>query len=275
MPASFPAAIKSFVRLIAGVTTMQSTQVNQAYDEIEAIEGALRGTVPADVSISGSLAAGGSAGVAEIGEDGTLRLAGDAMAWDDILPYAVNPGTGLTALGSETYKTTPFRWYFWSDNNAADETYQAFWQIPHRISEGSALSLHLHYVPSANGSGGNNTVILRVQVLAANINSAYGSVSQTDYTLTVGAADADKHLLLELDDLSGMQLSGDVCVAVTRLSKTSGSDNYTGKIYLRFIDWHGQIDKLGSDTEYTTSALLTDDNGAPLTDDLGRLLREG
>ncbi len=41
MSAAYPLAVKSFTPIVAGVSYPQATQVNQAYDEIEAVEGGL------------------------------------------------------------------------------------------------------------------------------------------------------------------------------------------------------------------------------------------
>jgi hypothetical protein len=188
--------------------------------------------------------------------DGTMVAHGAATAWEDILPYSINPGTGLTALGSKQYGTTGFKWYFFSNNAAADETFQAFFQIPHRRLADSNIHLHLHVCPSANGTAGNEVVRFYVEYQWVNIGGAYNSSANSNIaaqSFTVGAAEGNTHLLWDLGDITGTgkTLSGDLMVAVTRLTKTDAADNYTGDVYLRFVDCHCEFDTLGSRTEFS------------------------
>jgi hypothetical protein len=208
------------------------------------------------VDPDGSLLIGGPASYARLDPTGHLTFLGDARPWDDVLPYAINPGTGLTALSAEQYGTTGFNFYFFDNNTAANESFQALFQIPHRFLENSNAHLHLHVIPSANGSGGNEDVDLELAYQWVNLNAAYStSANSTDaQTFRVGAADANNHLLWEFDpplDGSGKTISADLFLRVTRMTKSADrdADNYTGKVYLRFVDLHMQIDAAGSTDE--------------------------
>ena len=201
---------------------------------------------------------GDDANHSDFDSTGHLTMAGTAMPWEDILPYSVNPGTGLTGLDIEDYGTTGFRLYYWANNTSASEVYQAFFQIPHRMLQGGDAHLHLHVIPSANGSAGNEDVELKLDYQWVNIGGAYSTTTNATDTdvFRVGAADANKHILWEFDpplDGDGKTLSADLMVKVTRLTKSAErvNDDYTGKVYLRFIDLHMQQDALGSTDETT------------------------
>lgn len=187
---------------------------------------------------------------------GHQTMAGAARPWDDVLPYAFNPSTGLTALGSKDYGTTGFKFYFWSRNAAANEAAQFFFQIPHRMLEGGDAHFHLHVIPSANGAAGNEDVELKLEYQWVNIGGSYSaSANSTDTDVfRVGAAEANKHVLWEFTPAlagAGKTLSADLLVKVSRLTKTADvvHDNYTGDVYLRFADVHMQIDAQGSTDE--------------------------
>lgn len=91
MAAQYPAAIKSFAAIIDGVDYPQATQINQAYDEITAIETAL-------LSTGLTLTSG------KIAFPATQNASADANTLDD---YEEGPWTptavGFTVVGTPTY----------------------------------------------------------------------------------------------------------------------------------------------------------------------------
>ena len=174
-------------------------------------------------------------------------------SWDDIQPYYIS-GQGADVAGTATYGTTPFQWYKFTDNHAKDEQLQFSFQLPHRWAAATDVHLHLHVVPSANGAGGNEDVSFRLSYQWIEINSAFSTTTMTtpaDTTFRVGVADANKHLIWEFTALAGAghSLSSDLAVIIYRMSKTNAADNYTGDIWLRYIDLHVEIDSLGSISE--------------------------
>lgn len=125
--------------------------------------------------------------------------------------------------------------------------------MPHRWASATSAYFHLHVVPSANGAGGNEDVVFNIDYQWVNINSTYSTTTNSTLPLTfrVGAADANKHLVWSFTALSGAgkTLSSDLIIILTRLSKTSASDNYTGDIWLRYTDLHLELDKVGSSSQ--------------------------
>lgn len=212
---------------------------------------------------------------------GNLRLLGSATAWDDIQPYYIS-GQGPSAAAEAQYGTTGFYWYKFTDNHGKDEERQFSFQIPHRMLTASDAHLHLHVVPSANGAAGNEDVVFRIAYQWVNIGGSYSTSTNTafDTTFRVGAAEGNKHLIWEPAALSGAgkSLSSDLVVIVSRQSKTqSATDNYTGDIWLRYVDIHAEIDGFGSDAELvkdTTAAMLIEDNSYLLLESGDLLLTE-
>ena len=180
---------------------------------------------------------------------GTVRL---SRSWDDIQPYYIS-GQGPSVAATAQYGTTGFYWYKFVDTAAKNEELQFSFQIPHRWAAATDIHFHLHVVPSANGAAGNEDVVFRLSYQWVNTDSTYGLASSdntdVDTTFRVGAADANKHLLWEPTNPlagSGKTLSSDLVVIVKRMSKDDAADNYSGDIWLRFVDVHVEIDKLGS-----------------------------
>lgn len=186
---------------------------------------------------------------------GTLRLFGAATAWDDIQPYYTG-GQGPSVAGDAQYGSTGFYWKRFTDNHGMNEQVQYGFQLPHRWKEGTSAQLHLHIVPSANGAAGNEDVVLRVKYQWVNIGAGYSTTTNTEFNTTfrVGAADANTQKIWAPAALSGSgkTISSDLMVIIARQSQAeSGTDNYTGDIWLRYVDLHLEIDSLGSDEVLT------------------------
>lgn len=177
--------------------------------------------------------------------------------WDDVIQAVTATRTPATAgAGLEQYGTTGFYLYTLTDNAGTDEVYQAGFQIPHAYQAGGDSHLHIHVIPSANGSAGNEDVVLKLQYQWVNINAAFSTTTNSSDTQTfrVGAAEANKHILWEWDPAqsgTGKTLSSALITTITRLSKTDAADNYTGKIYILFVDTHVYRDSIGSIQEVT------------------------
>ena len=187
------------------------------------------------------------------GTDKTIVL--DESVWDDCLPYSVNPGTDLTALTSADYGTTGFKWYQFSNNVAANEEIQCFFQLPHSYKLGTDVSLHLHVVPPVNGSAGVEDVEFSLSYQWVSITGSYSSTNTTvaSTVFRVGASDANKHLIWDFAHFSGTNkgISSDLMVRIKRLTKTADrvNDDYTNLVWLRYVDVHFEKDTIGSRQE--------------------------
>ena len=100
MSASFPTSVKNFTPVVDGVDYPQATQVNQAYDEITAIEEQLKNGIDFDVTINGALTVtggitGGAAALATC--DGRLTAT------------TATPVTTADVSGATAIYFTPYR----------------------------------------------------------------------------------------------------------------------------------------------------------------------
>lgn len=176
-------------------------------------------------------------------------------AWNDLPPTAIGTRTGPSAAAYTQFGTTGIFLPMFSDNHGADEIYQATFQMSHGWQEGSALHPHVHVIPTANGAGGNEDVVLKLDYQFINIGAAFSTTTNSSETLVfrVGAAEANKHIMWEWSAITatGKTLSAALPLLITRLSKTDVRDNYTGSIYLLFCDLHNLQDGLGSIGELT------------------------
>lgn len=186
--------------------------------------------------------------------DGTLVFHGNATVWDDQAISGVAVRGGASAPSFKPLSTTGLYLYAFSDNHGADETLYFTVQMPHGRLSGSDLDFHIHLVPSANGSVGADAAHFRFTYQWVDINGIFSGTSSTEpLTITVGAADALKHLLVSFSDIAGSGhtgLSSILTVALTRLSKTdSATETYTGDLFLLSADCHVPRDTVGSRQE--------------------------
>ena len=203
----------------------------------------------------GTLHFGGVTNGIQIDKGGRLTFNGTATYWKDIAPYSVATGSGPSAPALAQYGTTGHYLYKFADNHGTDEALTIAFQMPHEWKIGSDVHFHVHVIPSANGSAGNNQVIFRASYQWVNIDGSFSTTTNTDLdtTFTVGASDGNAHKLWEPSALSGSgkTLSGGLVITLTRLSKTNpgGADNYTGDVWLLFTDCHCECDAVGSADE--------------------------
>jgi hypothetical protein len=165
--------------------------------------------------------------------------------WDDlVLPAAaVNP-SGLTS--PPAWDSTESAWKF-ADN--ANKRIDFVWQMPHRWKEGTSVKFHIHYFLS--GSGGGNTY-WKLNYRVWNINGAKPSWSGTEY-ITLATPGSTNHVFgaIKTITMSGKTIS---CIVQAQLTREggSGSDTYSGDVYLLSADLHYQSDVMtGSAAEAT------------------------
>lgn len=200
---------------------------------------------------------GGSTNGIQIDKGGRLTFIGTATYWKDVAPYSVATGSGPSAPALAQYGTTGHYLHKFADNHGSDEAITIAFQMPHEWKIGSDVHFHVHVIPSANGSAGNNQVIFRASYQWVNIDGSFSTTTNTDLdtTFTVGASDGNAHKLWEPSALSGSgkTLSGGLVITLSRLSKTNpgGADNYTGDVWLLFTDCHVECDAVGSADETT------------------------
>lgn len=125
-------------------------------------------------------------------------------------------------------------------------------QLPHTWIEGTAILPHVHWVPITNNSG---DVIWGLEYALFGINETSDPAATTIITATapsLGNDGVDKHLVAGFGtiDMSGKGVS---TMLLCRLFRDAGNaaDTYTGDAGLLEIDFHYQLDSLGSSQQFS------------------------
>lgn len=197
---------------------------------------------------------------AEFESDGTLKLNGNATAWEDL---RVEPTVKVSGSNDPTFT----KWlddgagsrgiYLYNfDNVVLASQKEIFFsvQMPHAW-KGTAISPHVHWIHSTN----QNTAAVRwgLEYSWASIGSVFGN-STIIYTATNLQGDTNlvqhKHYISEFADLTpGAGQGGISDILICRLFRNSAdaADTSTGVAGLLYIDFHYEIDTLGSRSEFS------------------------
>ena len=195
---------------------------------------------------SGTIRFGYGSNYTEIEGDGTIALAGDATTWDD-LRVALETGK-LTGANNPAFEQV-------SDNGAGSAGVYAYnfddgdeiWfsvQLPHTWKEGSTIYPHLHWCAEGNASGDN--IGIGLEYVWKNINETFGNT--TIITRDVAGDTALKHLIHNFA-VAGIDGTGQTISSVLLcrfFRQAAGADNYAGGIFATEIDFHFEIDTMGS-----------------------------
>lgn len=205
-----------------------------------------------------TLKVGDSINYVSFNENGELRLYADATQWDDLRVPILSTKTG----GS---KDPTFTKVF--DNGAGsqgvfsqmfsatvEEELYFEAQMPHAWMQGSDIEAHVHWIPSVNGGVGEDVswgleyTWATIGEVFGNTTIIYGDVNHLGEDLI-----ADKHYLTELGAISatGKTFSSMLLCRVFRdATGAGGTDDYGSLAGLLEIDFHYQLDSLGSNEEY-------------------------
>lgn len=143
----------------------------------------------------------------------------------------------------------------WFDASSVEQLYFEA-QFPHDYIPGSDIHVHVHWVPSANGTAGQ-VVSWGIEYTWANIGTTYANTSIM-YGNTHTPADANlvagRHYITELGIISGVGkgISSMLIGRIFRDATAAGAtDSYTADAGLIEIDFHYLRDGLGSRREYS------------------------
>lgn len=196
----------------------------------------------------------------EFDNDGTSRSYGDATCWDDLRVPALSTKTGGSKIpgtaklvdngsGSQGILTYVF------DDTSEEELYFAV-QLPHKWKQGTAIEPHIHWAPTTDGGAGE-TVSWGLEYSFAEIGDVFpdSTIIYGNTHMPTGDLIANTHYLTEIG--TGIDMAGVYSVSpmlICRIFRdTTGSgltDNYGNDAALNEIDFHFQIDALGSREEY-------------------------
>lgn len=201
---------------------------------------------------------GTAAGYFQVSSSGTLQLGGEATTWDDLR----FPATSTKLGGSKDPGFSVFKFNgtgsqgvftYWFDGSQEEEVYLMA-QMPHSWKQGSSISPHVHWTPSANGTG---TVSWGLEYSWANIAGVFPATSFMYANSNLQGAvniSGSVHYLTEFPDITGSSKTISSMLAMRLFRNATGGggsgDSYTGDAGLLEFDIHYQIDSLGSNEEH-------------------------
>jgi len=130
-------------------------------------------------------------------------------------------------------------------------------QLPHNWKRETSLHPHVHWFPTANGSAGQK-VCWGLEYSVQKIGSVFGVsviIYGDDVYHVIDPLIAKTHYLTSLTAISMVGIDSVSSMLVCRLFRdatgTGGTDTYAADVALLEIDFHYEIDSLGSKDEYS------------------------
>jgi len=188
--------------------------------------------------------------------DGTVRMDGNAMVWDDLRVPLSEPSTGTVKPEWARFPygvsgSAPF--INWFKASGIDEMYFLV-QLPHNWKEGSDIEPHIHWVPSVNGETGPTVPRWGLQYSWISLGVTHSAYT-TIYGSTIVPSEvlvASRHYLTDLGTIagSGQKISSMLICRIFR-DGDNGADTFAGLAGALEVDFHYQLDTFGSRLEYT------------------------
>lgn len=188
----------------------------------------------------------------EVKKDGTLRLNGNATAWEDtqVPPMNIKVGATAPSFTSGFGGDANLSLYYFAGSVSEDQCWFSV-QMPHKWKLGSTVYPHVHWSPTTDVAAGSDTTVWELSYSWASINGTY-STGTTITCKGVGGANAQwDHKIASFAGVSGTG-KGLSSVLVCRLRRLSAnaSDVYTAAAAFLGFDVHFEVDSFGSDTEF-------------------------
>lgn len=190
-------------------------------------------------------------------DDGSVRLRGDATAWDDLLFAASVTKPGATAPSYKAFGPSGSLQALMFEAGHHDEVHFEV-QLPHRWKEGSKIYPHVHWTPTTADAG---NVVWELEYSWANIDGTFGAPSNMASDATAAGGTAWVHKLTVLKEAGNSYIDGAgktmSSMLMCRLHRNSnaGSDTLNKDVAMLDIDFHIEIDSFGSDEEYVKDAV--------------------
>ncbi len=215
-----------------------------------------------------------SAGVTTIGDgtndtkieaDGSISLEGTATAYTDIVVPLFIAKIGESSNqpvwskmkdnGASSRGVYTFTFQNVTTNNEQEVFFSV--QLPHNWREGSPIYPHVHWAPQTTGQ--NGAVVWGLEYTWVNYNETTpiafpNSVIMTATSASInGTSDADKHLITPLGTLTPNGNQDKISsILMCRFYRKSGdsADTYNGDAAVLSVDFHYEMDGIGSHTQY-------------------------
>jgi len=113
----------------------------------------------------------------------------------------------------------------------------------------SILDQHIHYMTPTDGTG--KRFKFQLDVIAAGIQGSWAVPTGSPFTkeVTMSGDYSNAHQLTDIADIPAVNttVSSLYTCKLTRIA--ASTDEYSGEVYIKFIDGHYQLDSLGSESE--------------------------
>lgn len=197
------------------------------------------------VLIDDSLKHGGANDYLAIGPDGFLILQGAATAFEDLrTPVSSLQKKGVSPDDIAILSNLMVPGF---DASRTEEVYFMV-QLPHSYKEGSTIYPHIHWIKIGSGSG--DSVVWKLDYTWANANSVFPSTTTLSSTAMVSGT-VNTHQITSFTGITGtgQKISS---MLICRLYREGGntSDSYSGDAGLLEVDFHFEVNTLGSNQEY-------------------------
>jgi len=178
-----------------------------------------------------------------------LPFAASTVQWDDMRVPVSALAPGATPADPIIYGPSGNVRIRGFDGNVIVESMDFTAQLPHSYKQGTDIEAHVHWCPTTNNAG---NVIWRLDYYWLNINGTIPVLSQINSGVVAAGGTAWKHLLAEFHPHisgTGMLISSMLVCRIWR--DPSGSDTYPDDAGLLEVDFHFQLDSMGSRQETT------------------------
>ena len=187
----------------------------------------------------------------EINKTGHMKFNGAATIFDDVRV----PANDLTTSGSNDPNRTTWLGNLISWSFSATQMNQLFFecQIPHGYKEGSTIYPHIHWRPLASAASPQR-VRWGLEYVWQNIGEAAPVSTTTIYTSASEPSEVfvgNKHYVSPFNGIvgTGKTISSMLSCRIFR-DATNALDDFTGAAGLMEIDFHVEMDTIGSDEEW-------------------------
>ncbi|MBF0119976.1 MAG: hypothetical protein HQK79_14170 [Desulfobacterales bacterium] len=186
----------------------------------------------------------------EFEADGTLKFNGNATVWEDLrfpLSIAKIPAVSApswTKIADNGAGSTGVYAYNFSDGEYVFFTVQ----IPHARKPDSSIYPHIHFATTSDVDPSDNFGI-GLEYFWIDITGTFSNTTIITKDIATGVNSSKKHQIGSFDAIVGTG-KGISSVLVCRLFRqAAGSDNYADDVTIFDIDFHYEIDTVGSRTE--------------------------
>ncbi|MCP3683938.1 MAG: hypothetical protein GY861_14740 [bacterium] len=185
--------------------------------------------------------------IVDCGTNKTMELA--EAVWDD-LRTPINAVKKVS--GKEPTETAYKGGLVYSFSKTSDNSIVFNVQVPHEYKLGTDIEFHVHYIIPTAGSGvGAENIKWDFTHSWAKIGSAQPNETTVNTTIDVQSLSANTHYLGEIAaTIDGSAIDGVSSMLICSLTRdTSVANDYDDVVYLMEVDFHYQIDTMGSRQE--------------------------